>query len=154
MKIITHSFSSLDLTQLYDILQLRAAVFVVEQDCVYQDIDGKDQNALHIIGTQDNKIVAYTRVFKPGDYLDKAAIGRVVVHPDYRKQHLGKTIMMASIQAIQDHFNPPTPSSGQRLPIGLSAQTYLLDFYKELGFVAVGDAYLEDGIPHIYMERS
>ena len=122
MEISSCTFTSLSTTQLYELLQLRSQVFVVEQDCVYQDIDGKDQKALHILGTVKGKIVAYTRVFKPGDYLEKAAIGRVVVAADFRKKDFGKAIMQASIAAIENHFNTTA--------IGLSAQTYLLNFYN------------------------
>lgn len=146
MEINTYNFSSLNTDQLYGLLQLRSEVFVVEQDCVYQDIDGKDQKALHVLGTVEGNIVAYTRVFKPGDYLEKAAIGRVVVASDFRKRDFGKAIMQASIAAVENHFNTTA--------IGLSAQTYLLNFYNDLGFSALGETYLEDGIPHIYMERS
>ena len=146
MEINTYNFSSLNTDQLYRLLQLRSEVFVVEQDCVYQDIDGKDQKALHILGTVEGNIVAYTRIFKPGDYLEKAAIGRVVVASDFRKRDFGKAIMQASIAAVENHFNTTA--------IGLSAQTYLLNFYNDLGFSALGETYLEDGIPHIYMERS
>jgi len=146
MEINCRSFSSLSTVQLYELLQLRSQVFVVEQDCVYQDIDGNDQKALHILGTIKGRIVAYTRIFKPGDYLEKAAIGRVVVAADFRKRDFGKAIMQASIAAIENHFNTTA--------IGLSAQTYLLNFYNDLGFYALGETYLEDGIPHIYMERS
>ena len=89
MEISSCTFTSLSTTQLYELLQLRSQVFVVEQDCVYQDIDGKDQKGLHILGTVKGKIVAYTRVFKPGDYLEKAAIGRVVVAADFRKKDFG-----------------------------------------------------------------
>jgi ElaA protein len=146
MEINTYNFSSLNTDQLYGLLQLRSEVFVVEQDCVYQDIDGKDQKALHVLGTVEGNIVAYTRIFKPGDYLEKAAIGRVVVASDFRKRDFGKAIMQASIAAVENHFNTTA--------IGLSAQTYLLNFYNDLGFSALGETYLEDGIPHIYMERS
>ena len=145
MEINTYDFSSLNTDQLYGLLQLRSEVFVVEQDCVYQDIDGKDQKALHVLGTVEGNIVAYTRIFKPGDYLEKAAIGRVVVASDFRKRDFGKAIMQASIAAVENHFNTTA--------IGLSAQTYLLNFYNDLGFSALGETYLEDGIPHIYMER-
>jgi ElaA protein len=145
MEINTYNFSSLNTDQLYRLLQLRSEVFVVEQDCVYQDIDGKDQKALHVLGTVEGNIVAYTRIFKPGDYLEKAAIGRVVVASDFRKRDFGQVIMQASIAAVENHFNTTA--------IGLSAQTYLLNFYNDLGFSALGETYLEDGIPHIYMER-
>ncbi len=146
MEINTYNFPSLNTDQLYGLLQLRSEVFVVEQDCVYQDIDGKDQKALHVLGTVEGNIVAYTRIFKPGDYLEKAAIGRVVVASDFRKRDFGKAIMQASIAAVENYFNTTA--------IGLSAQTYLLNFYNDLGFSALGETYLEDGIPHIYMERS
>ncbi|MBD0779736.1 GNAT family N-acetyltransferase [Maribacter sp. ANRC-HE7] len=143
MNISIKNFEALSLEELYGILQLRSEVFVVEQDCVYQDLDGKDQKALHIIGTKDNTIVAYTRVFKPGDYFTEASIGRVVVKESERKYGYGNEIMMASIKAIQEHFNETT--------IKISAQTYLNKFYSSLGFKEIGDGYLEDGIPHIGM---
>ena len=146
MDFFIKSFSELTTSELYQILQLRAEVFVVEQDCVYQDVDGKDQKSLHIFGIKNQQIVAYTRIFKPGDYLEKAAIGRVVVAADCRKRDFGKAIMQASITAVKDHFNTTD--------IGLSAQTYLLNFYRDLDFTALGETYLEDGIPHVYMERS
>lgn len=143
MELFIKDFDSLDIYELHDILQLRSEVFVVEQDCVYQDIDGKDHKALHVYGKQDGKIVTYTRCFPPGYYFDQAAIGRVVVHPDYRKNDLGKKIMRASIEAIEDTY--------QTSNITLSAQTYLGRFYSDLGFQAVGEEYLEDGIPHVKM---
>jgi ElaA protein len=131
---------------LYNLLQLRSEVFIVEQDCVYQDIDGKDQNALHVLGIKNNKIVAYTRIFKPGDYYNEAAIGRVVVHPDHRKDGLGYALMKGSITQIESLF--------QTKKIKIGAQTYLKNFYESLGFQKVGKDYLEDGIPHIYMKKS
>ena len=143
MNISIKNFEALTLEELYGILQLRSGVFVVEQDCVYQDLDGKDKKALHIIGTKDNTIVAYTRVFKPGDYFIEASIGRVVVKASERQYGYGYNIMMASIKAIQEHFNETT--------IKISAQTYLNKFYSSLGFKELGDGYLEDGIPHIGM---
>lgn len=143
MDIKTRTFEELTKQELYELLQLRAEVFVVEQDCVYQDIDGKDQKALHAIGVKDGKIVAYTRIFNTGDYFSEASIGRVVVRNDYRKDNFGKQIMLASIEVIHDLFNETT--------IHLSAQTYLKKFYDSLGFEQVGEGYLEDGIPHIGM---
>ena len=143
MDIQTKSFQELTTRELYQILQLRSEVFVVEQDCVYQDMDGKDFKALHIIGTGNNEIMAYTRIFGPGDYMDQACIGRVVVKKSARKEGYGKVIMEASIQAVRDHYNTTT--------IHISAQTYLQKFYKELGFNPEGEVYLEDDIPHILM---
>ncbi len=145
INIQTKTFQELTTKELYDLLQLRSEVFVVEQDCVYQDLDGKDEKALHVIGKKDNKIVAYTRVFKPGDYFDSASIGRVVVNKEERKHKYGYDIMEASIKAVKDYFNKTT--------IKLSAQTYLKKFYNNLGFSEVGEEYLEDGIPHMAMIR-
>jgi ElaA protein len=143
LEIQTKRFNELVLEELYDILKLRSAVFVVEQDCVYQDVDGKDQKALHIIGRHEGKVVAYTRVFGPGDYFKESSIGRVVVDIDFRKYGYGKKIMEASIKAVQKIF--------QQSKIKISAQLYLKKFYNDLGFVQVGKDYLEDGIPHIGM---
>jgi len=145
LKTTTKTFQELTSKELYDLLQLRSEVFVVEQDCVYQDLDGKDENALHVIGKKNNKIVAYTRVFKPGDYFKEASIGRVVVSKEERQHKYGYDIMDASIKAVNDYFN--------ETKIKLSAQTYLKKFYNNLGFKEVGEEYLEDGIPHIAMVR-
>jgi len=146
IEIKVKTFKQLTTQELYDILQLRSEVFVVEQDCVYQDIDRKDQNALHVIGFKDENVVAYTRVFKPGYYFDEASIGRVVVKDSERKHKYGYDIMNASIEAIKNHYDVGT--------IKVSAQTYLKKFYNNLGFNEVGEEYLEDGIPHIGMLRN
>lgn len=140
MEVAIKTFNQLTTQELYQILRLRSEVFVVEQDCVYQDVDNKDQKALHIIGTKNGEIVAYTRIFKPGDYFNNVSIGRVVVSQDQRKYGLGKQIMQASLAAIDQRF----PNQ----PIEISAQSYLLKFYMELGFKVTGEEYLEDGIPH------
>lgn len=140
MEVAIKTFNQLTTEELYQILRLRSEVFVVEQDCVYQDVDNKDQKALHIIGTKNGEIVAYTRIFKPEDYFNNVSIGRVVVSQDQRKYGLGKRIMQASLAAIDQRF----PNQ----PIEISAQSYLLKFYTELGFKITGEEYLEDGIPH------
>lgn len=145
MHISVKSFQELNTTELYNILQLRSQVFVVEQDCVYQDMDGKDYKALHIIGTKNNAIVAYTRIFDAGSYFKEASIGRVVVLESQRKHGCGRDIMKASIKAIEDNFKETT--------IRISAQKYLIDFYSSLGFLRIGEEYLEDGIPHVNMVR-
>lgn len=144
IKILT--FERLSLDELYKVLQLRSEVFVIEQDCVYQDIDGKDQKALHILGLKDNELVAYTRIFPPGFYFEEAAIGRVVVKQNQRKNSYGHEILKASVKAIEENFNTRR--------IKLSAQTYLIRFYESHGFKQIGKAYLEDGIPHIAMIKS
>ena len=143
MNITVKKFNELSIDELYGILQLRAEAFVVEQDCAYQDLDGKDQKALHVIGTKNNEVVAYTRIFKPGDYFEETSIGRVVVKNPERKYGYGYEIMNASIKVVHEYFN--------ETKIHLSAQTYLKKFYNSLGFKQVGEGYLEDGIPHIGM---
>lgn len=143
LEIKTKSFNELSTTELYDVLQLRSEVFVVEQDCVYQDIDGKDKKALHVLGYKASKLVAYTRIFKPGYYFNEASIGRVVVKQTERQHQYGYEIMNASILAIKDNYKTDE--------IRISAQTYLKRFYNNLNFKEVGEGYLEDGIPHINM---
>ncbi|NRR91435.1 GNAT family N-acetyltransferase [Winogradskyella undariae] len=146
LNIEIKTFNELSTQELYAILQLRSEVFVVEQDCVYQDIDGKDQKALHILGYKDEKLVAYTRIFKAGYYFEETSIGRVLVRFNERKFKYGYTIMEASIAAIKTHYNETL--------IRISAQSYLRKFYNNLGFKEVGEEYLEDGIPHINMIKS
>ena len=143
LEIKVKNFQELTTQELYDLLQLRSEVFVVEQDCVYQDVDGKDQKALHILGFKNDEIVAYTRVFKPGYYFDEASIGRVVVAKKERQYKYGYDIMKASIEAIKKHFN--------ETKIKISAQVYLKQFYNNLGFIIIGKEYLEDDIPHVAM---
>ena len=145
LKIEIKTFNELTIDLLYSLLQLRSEVFVVEQEIVYQDIDGKDQKALHVLGFKDNQLIAYTRIFKPGDYFDKAAIGRVLVKENQRKFNYGKEIMNASIKAVEDYYRETS--------IKISAQKYLLKFYSDLGFKAYGEEYLEDTIPHMAMIR-
>ena len=143
LQISIKTYAELTKEELYQILQLRSEVFVVEQDCVYQDIDYKDQKAIHVLGFKKDKIVAYTRVFKPGDYFNEASIGRVVVAENKRKFKYGYDIMEASIKAILEYYN--------ETKIKISAQTYLKKFYNNLDFKQIGEEYLEDGIPHIAM---
>ena len=136
-------FEDLTLLELYRILALRSEIFVVEQDCVYQDIDNKDQKALHLIGTVNSKIVAYSRIFDAGDYAQYASIGRVVVDCRYRNFGYGHNLLEYSIQVVKDMFKTHR--------IELSGQTYLLNFYRFHQFQPIGSEYLEDGIPHIRM---
>ena len=136
-------YNQLNLNQLYDLLQLRSEVFVVEQNCVYQDLDGKDEKALHVLGYVDNELVAYTRLFKPGDYFDEASISRVVVKSNYRNFGYGYDIMNTSIDAVKHYYKTSN--------IRISAQCYLKQFYSNLEFRVEGKEYLEDGIPHINM---
>lgn len=140
------SYKELTRDELYKVLQLRAEVFVVEQDCVYQDIDGKDHMALHVVGYKDKALVAYTRIFPPNTYFEYASIGRVVVRASERQHKYGYDVMKISIKALEKAYNTTT--------IKISAQTYLTSFYNHLGFKEVGEGYLEDGIPHIAMIRT
>lgn len=137
------AFKNLTVDELYQLLKLRSEIFVVEQNCIYQDIDGKDQKALHIIGLADDKIVAYSRIFNAGHYYKTTSIGRVIVAQDYRAHKIGHELIKKSIQAIKEYFNQEN--------ITISAQYYLLHFYQSHGFQTVGKEYLEDGIPHIEM---
>ena len=143
MIISIKTFEALTKRELYSLLQLRSEIFVVEQDCVYQDIDGLDEIAIHVMGFKQDELVAYTRIFRPGDYFEEACIGRVVVKKEERKFGYGKDIMQASINFIKGTLN-------HRI-IEISARLYLKKFYNELGFIEKGETYLEDGIAHIKM---
>ena len=144
----TKTFDQLSLNEFHNILQLRIDVFVVEQNCPYPELDGKDKFAWHFFAVAEEdpeKIIAYTRIFKPGDYYEQAAIGRVVVNPDFRGKDLGHELIRKSIEAVERLFKTKV--------IKIGAQTYLKNFYKSHGFSQTGEGYLEDGIPHIHMIR-
>ena len=137
-------FSKLTSTLVYDLLQLRSEVFVVEQDCVYQDIDGYDDKAYHVVFYEDKTVVAYSRILPPGAYFEELSIGRVIVKSTHRKLNLGHDLMDRSI--VFCHANYP------KAIIKISAQQYLIKFYESHGFQIDGEGYLEDGIPHIGMK--
>ena len=144
MDIMTKHFNELTTHELYKILELRARVFVVEQNCAYQDLDGKDFVAHHTLGFIGNDLVASTRLLDKGiSYENYPSIGRVVNSPDYRNLGYGRKIMVYSISKMQELY--PNQS------IKISAQEYLKKFYSSLGFVQSGESYLEDNIPHIPM---
>jgi ElaA protein len=136
-------FKELSTDELYDLLRLRSDVFIVEQNCVYPDIDGKDKIALHLLGEYDGKIIGYARLFKPGNYFEDASIGRVVIDKAFRNRQWGHDLMFEAIVAVKKHF--------QQTNITISAQLYLKNFYEGHGFVLLGETYLEDDIPHIKM---
>ena len=146
MQTIVKSFSELTTQELYQLLQLRSEVFVLEQACAYQDVDGNDQQALHLMGYEGAALVAYARIFPPGTYMDQACVGRVVVKDTHRGKALGIQLMKAAIDTVYNRYNISE--------IALSAQTHLTKFYTDLGFQPVGEEYLEDGIPHILMVKS
>jgi ElaA protein len=142
----TKPFEALTVNELYDLLKLRSEIFVVEQNCVYLDLDGKDKIALHLYGEFEGKIVAHARLFKAGISFDNASIGRVVVDAKYRDRKWGHDLMREAIVGIKFHFNE------SKITIG--AQLYLKKFYESHGFVQTSEMYLEDDIPHIDMVRA
>jgi len=143
MKWSCKAFKELSLDEFHDIIQLREIVFVVEQDCPYLDVDGKDKDALHVFGEYEGNIVATTRILKPGKSYDEVAIGRVVTSPTVRGMGMGKQLMEESMKFVKLHFG--------KVPVRISAQTYLLRYYKSFGFIETGEEYLEDNIPHFEM---
>ncbi len=136
-------FNNLSVEELYEILRLRSKIFVVEQNCVYNDIDGLDKNAVHLLVKNDGKIVAYSRLLKPGTRFMDYSIGRVVVKENYRGTGLGIQMIKAAKKFIFVEWNAEK--------IKISAQSYLQKFYETLGFRIVSEMYLEDGIPHFGM---
>ena len=138
------SFSELTLHELYEILQLRSEIFVVEQDCVYNDLDGLDLSAVHMILKKNGIIIAYSRLLNPGTRFPEYSIGRVIVKQTERGKGIGIEMMKAAKQHIIDKSGAST--------IKVSAQKYLRKFYEDLGFEIVTDEYLEDGIPHYGMK--
>ncbi|MEN9489468.1 MAG: ElaA protein [Bacteroidota bacterium] len=138
-------FNELSAHELYEILRLRIEVFVVEQNCIYQDIDNKDQKALHVLGYYNNELVAYCRLFDAGYYFENASIGRVIVAQKFRNKKWGNNLMVEAIAGVKSYFN--------KTEITISAQLYLQKFYESHGFVKTSEMYLEDDIPHIQMKR-
>ncbi len=140
------SFEDLSPHQLYALLQLRSAVFVVEQNCVFLDADDKDQDSFHLLGSNGQQLVAYTRIVPPGVIYNEASIGRVITALSVRRSGAGRELMRESIKKIDQLYGAGT--------IKIGAQLYLKKFYESFGFVKEGDGYLEDGIEHIYMFKN
>jgi ElaA protein len=141
LNLIFKHFDQLTLKELYWLLQLRSEVFVLEQNCVYQDLDDKDKQGFHLLGFIENQLVAYARILPKGtSYTDYCSIGRVCTKKTHRQLGSGKKLMQQAILNCQELY-PNTK-------IKISAQSYLLKFYTELGFEAIGEEYLEDDIPH------
>lgn len=144
---VLKKFNELTVDELYALLRLRTEVFVVEQNCVFQDMDNKDHDSYHLLGWKDDLLAAYTRIVPLGvSYDDAPSIGRVVTSPQARGGGLGRLLME---QSINDLFRVYGVS-----PIKIGAQLYLKKFYESLGFVQSSDIYDEDGIDHIEMTRS
>lgn len=143
MEFKVKSFGELDVHELYGVLKLRSEIFVIEQQCIYQDMDDKDQKGFHVLGTLNGKLIAYARILPAGVSYKEISIGRVVVDKNYRGKDCGKQLMKACIHTCTQLFKAPE--------IVISAQYYLLKFYRELGFIEEGEIYPEDDIPHIKM---
>ncbi len=147
LRWVTKSFSELTVDELYDVLKLRSEVFVVEQNCIFLDLDNNDQKAFHTIGFMGDEVVATTRLFDKGImYEGYQSIGRVVGSPRHRGLGIGKALMQYSIQECERLFG--------KGPIKIGAQLYLKKFYGEQGFEQSGEVYLEDDIDHIPMIRA
>ena len=143
---LTLTWPQLNTDQLYRIIQLRQEVFVVEQNCVFRDLDGLDSLATHMLCLRDGALLAYQRCLPPGSCYPESSLGRIVVAPEARGEQLGRELVRRGI----DYNRQQWP--GQAIRIG--AQAHLADFYGSLGFIAASDPYVEDGIPHIEMVLS
>lgn len=139
-------FNGLTTEQWHDLLELRINVFVVEQNCPYPELDGKDPECIHVWGERNERVVAVARILPPGLSYQEVSLGRVATLEAQRGQGLGKKLMDFCLQTITAEFG--------RLPIRISAQTYLIPFYRSLGFEETGKEYLEDDIPHVQMYRA
>lgn len=136
-------FDEWSVSEMYAALQLRVNVFVVEQNCPYPDLDDKDVNAYHVVGWDGETCVAVARLLAPGVSYSDCSIGRVATHFSYRGKGIGRELMLVALAKMQEIF----PNQNIRI----SAQSYLLAFYKSLGFEVVSEEYLEDDIPHYEM---
>lgn len=141
-----NEFNDLDICRLYKILNLRERVFIVEQDCVYADIDFKDQNSVHVQAYVNDELAAYCRLLRPGDYFNDCAVGRVIVSPVFRGIGLGHELIGRAVSYINNVWGCDD--------ITISAQQHLKSFYEAHGFVQTGEPYSEDSIPHIRMRVS
>jgi ElaA protein len=137
-------FNELSPDELYAIIRLRNEVFVVEQNCVFQDADNKDQTSYHVMGWKENELVAYSRLVPAGISYSEPSIGRVVTSPSARSLGLGKDLMRRSIYLLHETWG--------KLNIKIGAQLYLEQFYNSLGFQRTSEIYMEDGIEHIEMQ--
>lgn len=137
------TLESLTTAELYDVLGLRNAVFVVEQECAYLDIDGADRDCWHLCGWHDAQLVAYARILPPGVTFPEASFGRVAAERSARGSGIGREVIRRTLEQMAAQF------PGQ--PVRIGAQTYLISFYESFGFTCAGEEYLEDGIPHVEM---
>ncbi|MCL2574278.1 MAG: GNAT family N-acetyltransferase [Defluviitaleaceae bacterium] len=143
MTYIIKKFDELNNIELYEMLKLRQDVFIIEQNCIYPDIDNNDENAYHLLVLDDSKIVGCTRILDKGVTFDENSIGRVITAKSHRGRGIAKEMMLQSMIFIRDALN--------ETHIKISAQSYIVPLYASLGFEIVSDEYLEDGIPHVDM---
>lgn len=145
MKRVTKEFNELSGKEMYEIGKLRSEVFVIEQKCLYLDLDGKDEKSVHIyfLDEGSKEIICYCRVLKRGVSYEASSIGRVVTNPKYRGQGYARKLLLEAIEVVKSRFKDNE--------ITIGAQNYLREFYKSLGFKVISDVYDEDGIPHIDM---
>ena len=142
MTLEVKPWNELSRKEINDIFSLRSEVFIVEQKCAYQDVDGKDKQADHVMLHIDNELVGYTRVFPENTYFKEASFGRAVVKKNHRGEGYGHSLVDKSLEHLK---------SKKQSPIKISAQSYLKEFYASHGFTAKGEEYMEDGIPHTAM---
>ena len=142
MRLEIKAWDQLSSKEINDIFSLRSEVFIVEQECIYQDVDGKDEKADHVLLTINNQLVGYTRVFNKNIYFKDASFGRAVVKKSHRGEGYGHLLVEKSLEHLK---------TNKQSPIKISAQSHLKEFYSSHGFVAKGEEYMEDGIPHTAM---
>ena len=149
LRFAWYRFDDLGVARLYALLRLRFEIFVLEQRCLYRELDGRDQEALHLLvsAADGDRLLGYLRVLPPVAGRPEAWIGRVVVHAEARKQGLGAELLRRALDGIEERFGA--------VPVALAAQSYLRRYYEGLGFAAVSEEYLDEGdVPHIDMRRS
>lgn len=137
------AFEELNTRELYSILRLRSEIFVVEQNCVYQDLDNKDLSGYHLMAIDNNELVAYLRVLPKGVSYKEISIGRFVVRKDYRRKNLGLELLNKALRFIEEDL--------KEKEVRISAQVYVKELYKKAGFIEASEEYLEDNIPHVEM---
>ncbi len=137
------SFGEFQLKEFHDLIALRISVFVIEQNCPYQELDGNDQNSTHIVCKKDDKIIATARIVAPGISYDEPSIGRVVIAEEERGLGLGHQLMIKTLKAAEEIYG--------KVPVRMSAQEHLIGYYNTHGFKVVSEVYLEDDIPHVQM---
>ena len=142
MRLEVKAWNKLSRKEINDVFSLRSEVFIVEQECIYQDVDGKDEKAYHALLIVNNELVGYTRVFNKNTYFKEASFGRAVVKKNHRGKGYGHFLVEKSLEHLKQQ---------QQSPIKISAQSHLKEFYSSHGFVAKGKEYMEDGIPHTAM---